>query len=508
MAINTEDPTILLQGDVSLFTLQRDDPADIPLYSSLWRVDGITEPLGDLTPIRLPSPTQYGKFVTVATTRAAPDLGELTLGEQARNNLKSLSEKMKTLCNYAFILKYGNCGRPDQLTDWKSLLIADYIQATEIDYGTQMQFEASERVEFTTTTNFLAIERVLPLTLAAEGESVVVGTVLDVIYADALSCGSCAPYSSGCTAKYALTVINPSSVGLSGQIVFTLDGTTYNTEDINSLAGGNGTALIAIGPYLVVSQQTTARHHWALKSDVDLSPNTYNWTAVNTGYDTGGGRCMVTDGNQRLFIGAASGNAYATDDVTAGVTTILDDASIATGNFNAIAYAPGCLLMVGDTGKILLSVNPDDDIQNIAFSVITAPSALSAVHITACAIRTPSNFEIGAANGTMYYTKNGGVSWTQRGLPSQSSWTYIQDITYSPDFPLVGAMAVSAATAGAILRTFDGGHTWWNSAPAIKQLTTAPEKYNAVALCGTNAIFAGGKKASSTDGILAEASAD
>jgi len=128
------------------------------------------------------------------------------------------------------------------------------------------------------------------------------------------------------------------------------------------------------------------------------------------------------------------------------------------------------------------------------------------INLTSCEIFSATYWLVGTATGKIWYTQDGGTSWVRRGLPV--SVTNINDIAFSPDFPLVGAIAAQNATRGYIFRTFDGGHSWSATSPAIAQLTTSPEKWNAVALCGVNAIFTGGKKASSTDGVLAEASSN
>lgn len=498
------DNTILKQGELSIFYLKQDDITSNPTFQGLGVVDSLTEPLGDLNPIDIPDPSQPNAFVTVDVTRSAPDLGEISIIEYPQINRLSLAEKMKKqLCRWAFILKASNCGRKDVLTDWQSLFLVQGVQATELDYGTLSQFAENEADQFTTTANHLGVERVFPIRAEEKAASVVLAEVLDVIYADQLSCGTCAPYSDGCQMKFALTAANTGSVGLSGQIVFSKNGSTYNTDDINSLAGGNGTSLIAVGQYLIVTQAVGAQqHHYALKSAVTDTPNSYNWTAVSTGYNaSGGGLCSAVGKSGRLFVGGQGGYVYASDNPTSSVTAITS-ADITTNDINAISYYQGNLLAVGASNTILLSTNADNDINAITFGSITGDSSLIGVDLTACKIWSSSTFEVGSANGKVFYTNDGGLTWYQRGLPITP--TYINDIQYD-DFVLIGAMAVQTATSGYILRTVDGGRNWYNSTPGISQLATAPEKYNAVALCGANAIFAGGKKASSTDGILIEA---
>ena len=498
-----KDPTILQQTEWSIFAVPAAAIDQQFEFIGLGIVDSLTDPHGDLAPINSPSMVNAHEFIRLGKIRSAPDLGEASVVEYPQINRPSLMERMgKQLCDWHIINKATNCGRKDDLNDWQSLLHVLYAQSSEDDFGELMSRDEDNPNEFTSSISHEGIApRVFPIRASAKAEAIVLAQILDVIYADQKSCGTCTPYSTGCNQKFALAAANAGSVGLSGQIVFTKNGTTYNTDDINSLLGGNGTSLQAMGSYLLVTQETpTPSHHYALISDVTDTPNTYNWTRVTSGYASAGPTCAVAVTSSRAFLGAENGYIYMVTDITAGVTT-LTDGSLTTEDMNAIAYNDSNLLVVGDNNKILFSSNADNDPAAITFSLITGPAV--GVNLTACAIISQNAWYVGAANGKFYYTIDGGDNWVERSVPY--SPTYINDIQFSPDNPLIGVMAVQTATAGYLIRTIDGGRSWRGTPPAIEQYATAPEKYNAVALCGSNAVFAGGKKASSTDGLLVEA---
>lgn len=509
MTATTLDAPIFKKNEAGIFTVPTFDFSTGLTYQGQAVIDGLTDPQGDLTPITAPDNSVPNKFNIIDVIRAAPDLGELTILERWPQGRQTIAQRLKgNDCPWLFYVKLSGCARPDVFSDWQAMLVVWQAQLTEVDWGGYRSFDENADVQITGTMAHQGVYVIDPIRLTPKAESIVLAEVLDVIYADKQSCGTCTPYSAGCNMKFALTKANASSAGLSGQIVFTKNGTTYDSDDINSLAGGNGTSLQAVGQYLVVTQSSTARHHWAIKSEVTDSPDTYNWTAVSSGYQSsGGGTCSVAGATARLYVGGLAGYIYATDDITVSVTEI-HSADLTANDFFAIQFAGGNLLAVGESNTILLSTNAYNSLAQISFSSITGPSALTGVDLTACWIWNATNFMVGGANGELWFTVDGGSSWTQRTLPSMPTGTIsrINDIQFAPDAPFAGAMAVQTATRGYVLRTLDGGRSWQYSAPAITQISgITVEKYNAVALCGANAILAGGLKASSTDGALGEA---
>lgn len=504
--MSTLDPTLVKQGEGKLFAVPTWD------FSQPLRYKGnktgfadLNITLGDLSPIQVPSPTRRNEFINADVVRAAPDLSEGSLWEILNYAQKSFALTMKANdCPYTLYIVWSDCVRPDVFPEWRILWIIDGARLNEVTLppANPQKENAEALIEF--AVKYLSFAEMRPMKLAQKAESTVVAEILDTIYADQQSCGTCTPYSAGCDMKFALASANPASIGLSGQCVFTKDGINYGTDDINSLLGGNGTSLQAVGLYLVVTQSSTAQHHYALKSDVTDDPNTGNWAAVTDGYVTGGGgTCSVVDEVSRLYVGGLNGYIYATDDITSDVT-VIHNADLTTEDFNAINFNNGNLLAVGDNATILLSTNAYNDFSQIVFSVITPPSALTGVDLTACWVWNATNLVV-CGQGEYWYTTNGGDTWAQRGL-GNFAITEISDLQFSTDVPMVGAMTANTASVGYVFSTVDGGRSWYNSTPFMGQISDVDvSRYNAVALCGTGAVFVGGLKSGSTDGVLAEA---
>jgi hypothetical protein len=493
------DPSIVTQGEIAAFFYRQDDPSSKPQFVGLFGesiIDSLEKPLGDLTPIYRKDPTRPSAFQIIRKTRAAPELGSLTINEYIKRNTRSLLEQMRAQkCDYVLIVKIDSCGRPDNIASWDSVWVISGAQLTSLNAGTLQQRDSEEAVETSADLSIDDYERLFPVGFGEKADSVVLAEGVDVVYADQQSCGSCAPFSNGCQQFFVLTKANAGSPGLSSQIVFTTNGTTFDKDDVNSLAGASGVALQAVGTYLAVWSTTDNAHHYALKADVTTTPNTYNWTRVSTGYVVAKApTCAIALSPSQVFIGGQGGYVYQATDITSGVT-VLHDGSQTIETTNAIHATGQTLVTVHNNNKLLVSQN-----LGLTFTVETGPNA--GVNLTSVFVRGAKWFIVGDAQGKLWYTQDGGLTWTQTLLPDQGNLTRIDDIQFSPDFSEVGALAVRTSSAGYVYRTVTGGRIWANNEPTIRQASTAPANVNAVALCGVDAIAGTGKKVSSTDGVI------
>lgn len=494
------DPTLALQGEISLFAWRRDDLTDPPTFVGLFGrsiVDGLNQPLGDLSPVQVPSPSRANEFDIARITRGAPDLGEITIVERVRRTTLGQLERISRLkCPYVFAMKLGNCGRPDDFADFgDSMIIVDYGLMSELDYGTLGQFDAEDPLEFTGTISYLTVDRIFPLVFGEQAEALILAEVLDVAYADEFSCGSCAPFNSGCDVLFALTAANSGSPGLSSQMVVTRDGgDTYTKYDIAALGGLSGSAMAGVGSKLVVVSEALGGHVYAPKSDVSAS----QWVAVTSGYQVGGGpRCITSSQPQRTFIGGAGGYIYELDNPVNAVT-VSHDATLTSQNSNAIHTVGEIVASAHNSNTILLSTNAGQ-----TWSLVVGPSVGD--DLTAIWVINANQLWVGTDAGELYFTEDGGDNWTQRLLPQQTQITAIYDIKFSEGFSQLGAIAIQKTATAEVYRTNCGGREWYRESPQIVQLTTAPERYTKLALCSDDHIAAAGLQAGSTDGVLAVA---
>lgn len=496
------DPTLALQGEIQIFVFNVDNLADTPRFGGSYGVllpDTVTQNLGDLSPLNIPSTSEPNKFITARVIRGAPDLGEVSLIEYPKRNVRSFLERMsQTLCAWGFFIPWNGCTRPDDIDSWDSVLLVYGAYQQSLEYGTLRQRDGNDPIEITSPFSQLSIARVFPVLCGEQAESVITSKIVDVMFADAISCGNCVPYSNGEQEWYGLTDQSTGSPGLPSRVIGTKDnGSTYNASTINSLGSGQANKFTAVGSYIVAVSETDESHHIALKSNVfGVNP----WSEVSTGYETGGGpRCITSLSAQVTFMGGAGGYIYKSEDVTAGVS-VSHDASLTTEDANSI-HGDGQVILSGhDNNVILLSTNQGQTWQSLVGPVVGQD-------VNAVWVINATTFWAAMANGTLWYTVDGGDNWNQKLLPDQSNITAITDLKFSPDMPLIGALTVQkGANAAAIYRTLTGGRRWSYQTPYITNLSTAPATLGAVALAGVDKIIAGGEQTAAGDGILIVAS--
>lgn len=495
------DATLVKQGYFAVFTYTTANLSQLPQFLgviSAAAVTGLSKSKGALNPVYAKNNAIPGQIDIVDVTRGAPDLGELTLEERMHKAATNYLEKVyREDCPQVFFIKVSDCKRPDDPFSWSSAFIVEGLQITDLDMGALQSFDANETTTFSGTLNFIQSNRVLPIRFGKVADDTVLAEVLDIISADDISCGACAPYSGGCSRDYAITRANTGSPGLSSQLVYTEDGWATDTAiDIATLGGKDASRIAAVGKYLCVISEADGAHHYIPKDAISAA----GWTRVATGYQVGGApRAIFAKSPSEVFIGGAGGYIYFSDDITASVT-VRHDASSTTQNFNKIHGRGEVMVAVGNSNTVMFSINNGQSFSLLATNAgLTGPEAganLLSVHVVG-----PYQWYVGTNTGKLWYTSNQGKTWTQRALPNQSNLLAVNDIKASPDSDEVLGVAVQTLSLGYVYRSLSGGRTWFDNAPGIAGIP-ALERINNIALCGVNRIAGAGKKSASTDGII------
>jgi photosystem II stability/assembly factor-like uncharacterized protein len=137
------------------------------------------------------------------------------------------------------------------------------------------------------------------------------------------------------------------------------------------------------------------------------------------------------------------------------------------------------------------------------WTAITGP--VPAVAINTVWMKGTDEWFVGTAGGELWYTRDGGVTWTIKNFPGSGAGA-VHDIKFSND--TVGWMSHATATpAGRILRTVDGGYSWYVT-PEGNTSIPANDRITALAPCehDVNLVFGGGLADSGTDGIIVKGS--
>lgn len=492
----TLTPLILKQGEVSSFAFAQNDLDELPGYlGGCIAVQALSQEKGDREPIFCKNPTQANVYDIVDYSLGAPSLGEGTLLENLqRGSISYVEQLYKRTCQNILLNKFGLCGRPDDLSLFESIQYVLSMTSTNLEFSELQNLEGESNVVTATgNINFVKMGRFFPIRLGEKADAVVNAEVLDIIYADAVSCGDCGPSSDGCDKIYAITRANTGSPGLSGQLVYTENafGTTTNV-DIQPLGGRDPSRLTSVGSYLAIVSEADGSMVYTPKSAISST----GFTRVTTGFVGGAApRNIYAAATNAVFAGGAGGYIYKSTNITAGFA-VSQDNSLTTQNSNDIQGIGQNVVSVHNSNVIQFSTNLGD-----SWSLITGPQV--GANLTTVAVLSRYEWYVGTSTGRLYYTKNGGTSWTQRLLPNQSNLLVVNRIRFSPTSPLHGVIAVEDNTRGYLYRTVSAGREWWNNTEAILTSTSAiPRRFNGVTLCDDNDVAAGGLETGSTDGFI------
>lgn len=460
---------------------------------------GLPQELGASTLVQIPSSAVRNKWDNIDLIPASEGLVTTEFTQRMDKFLRDFWwQQSRNNCLLNLAVVYDDCGRPDDVNSFAGKIILRKARLTNFDpFGggaiNPQSGDENAVVDMTGSLEILNRDEFRPLAFEEVADAALLAQVLDIVVADKPQCGDCGTPSDGCQTMYALQVANSGSPGLSSQIIRTRDG--FNTSaavDIPTLGGSSGSALAAIGRYLVVVSNASESHHWALISDINAG--TPNWSEVSGGYvGSSGPNAIYSKSPARSFIAGDGGYIYLLTNPTSAVQ-VLSDGSATSQNLNAIDGFGATVVAVGASNAVIASHN-----DGRTFATITGPSPGNA--LTAIEVIDERLWWVGTDNGEVWYTVDGGDTWTQKTLAADLG--HIDRIVFVNE--IVGYISARPNTGDArIYRTADNGYSWHNSEPYLDNLPAATS-YNALAVCGYNTVVAGGVQAGN-DGILAVAS--
>ena len=483
-----------------VFTIEdRAGPSHLPVYQVLARVTGVTWGLGAVTPIRVPDPKRYGSYIVVDKIKGQVGLPTASLEVRSARDRSALLSLAKKGCPIDLQVHVGACKDPSDFDlGWEKILVLEDADFTNYSLPALGAFDADQEAAVMETLDLTASDmyEVSPLAFSPVGESQIVQEVVDVLIADARTCGACGLPSDGCQRVFAVQKAVGASPGLPSEIISSQDGeSTWQEANITPLpVDKEPSAIAASGPYLVVVSHDDDSIHYA--EIVDLLDDTATWVKVTSGIEASGSPVQIFSlGRTQNWIVGDGGYVYFSDDVTVGVEA-QTAGDVTSEDLKCVhGMDEANLIAAGANNAILLTRNGGQ-----TWVAVAGPGTKAAVTITACWMMSENEWILGYADGTVFYTIDGGGSWAQMAIPG--SLTAIDDIQFSTRS--VGYIAGRAGAVAKLLRTISGGKSWYVLPEAAGITLPSASQFNAIAACGDdpNVVFAGGVKTAGGDGII------
>ncbi len=486
-----------------VFTIEdRAGPAQSPVYQQVARVLGPSQDFGSVTPVREPDPDAYGRFRIVDTIRGERGLPEIPLQVRYQFTLSEFLRLARKACPLDVQIHMGQCQNPGDFDNgWDKILVVEGGVITNWSVSDLGALEQGEDAVVNEEVPLMGLDmyEITQLLTSELGATQIVQEIIAVQICDSVQCGLCGIATDGCDKVLAVTLSAGGSPGLPAEVIYSNDGgTTIGETNISTLgADEDPTGAACVGANFIVISNDDDALHWAPVADILNATET--WTRVATGILAAGSpNAIYSAGPNDTWIVGDGGHIYHTVDPTAGVT--VQDAGIATTDILNAVHALDILnvVAVGANNAVVRTTDGGS-----SWASVVGPSP--AVVLNTIFMRTELEWFIGDAGGQLWYTRDAGVSWTEKTFPGSSDGE-VRHVTFPT--PTVGYMAHdTSAPAGRILRTVNGGSTWY----VLPEGTTsiqANDHINEIAACAENPnlAFGGGLADDAVDGFLVKAS--
>lgn len=496
MAIN---PT--KTGDTRVFLIEgRARPDHAPTYEYNLRMMGVSQDFGDVTRIEEPDPYEYGSFVEVGQTRGQTARPSTSLeGRLAMDLASTMLRLARKKCAIDIQLHVGQCTDPSAFNTFQKALV--FEQAFLTNYNTDdlgaLQSGDQNPVNETVDISAKDFYEVLPISFGSKAGSIVTNEVVDVTICDTPSCGDCTEESDGCERVYAISLQAGGSPSTPADVIFSIDkGSTWYAHDIDTLlATEDPSAIGCFGSYLVVVSNDTNSIHYVLKSVID-SLSDPSWSEMATGFVTGGEPNDISVIGSTAFICGDSGYVYKSTDITSSVTAI-ESGTLTSSVLNAIAaLSEEFVVAVGNDGIVMYTSNGS------TFALSTTLPAGVGVNLNRVAVKSETEWWVGTSTGYVYYTLDGGTTWHTQDFPGSGAGV-VYDIQFATA-SVVYLAHTTAAGAGRILRSYNGGQSWQIVPEETGQSMPANDRIEALAVCNDpNFVVGVGLADNGTDGFIA-----
>jgi photosystem II stability/assembly factor-like uncharacterized protein len=474
--------------------IQPDGPNTKPQFLGCHELGDVTIPKGTLNLMYCPDPSKPKAYKVVGSYRSAP--GAITTSiEVLMSKVADYLERVD--CPVPIFIHKVECGRKDVFAAYQRSVVLVDAEVTSRGLSGMVSRDPDAEGESMQNFDIEAQDYFDAFGLSIERQSTTETEALNDIHfcGDEICEGDCGEAQSICELGYAVGDAAAGSPSNQANVLETEDGSTWAATSTNpfgaaediaavscfSIGGGNTRILVGRG-----STDAGNPAEIAYSDDGGATWTNVNVGSVNGQYFMGRDSIFVLD-IYNIWAVTSGGYIYFSGD--GGATWTAQESGVITaGDYYGISFA-----------------NADDGFAVAAADIIARTvdggATWSAVTATGGAgdlltVKTISQLRawVGDDEGDLYFTKDGGTTWTSRSFSGSGSGE-VRDIEFYNDY--VGALIHNSATpVGSVHVTIDGGYTW--------QAITTPTNtgLNSIFICSPYLMYAVGEVQGSTAVIL------
>lgn len=468
-------------------------------YFGFAKIGDPTYGFGESEKIEAPSEDQFNEFEEIDSIQAAKERPTASVnGRYPRTDRSTLLRIGRKRCASGVQAIIGKCQNPqdydarwDKLVNFLDVKYSSWSAENLGALASDEQAATNETGEF----NAKDLYEVMPLSFGPQCEAEVAREIIKIRVCDQVECGDCDDPTDGCQKVFAVQLGTGATPGTLPSIVYSEDGgVTCASIDISTLfSNEDPDDAECIGGDFVVISSDGGMH---IAPQADILDGIDSWVEPVTGFVAGQGPISITSAGARdTWIGAEGGYIYFMDDPRGGVS--VQDAGVATTQDlqDIHAFDKLNVVAVGALNAVVRTTNGGATWQSV-----TGPAA--GVTLNCVWMYNERTWLVGTATGGFFYTLNEGTDWTAQTMPV--TLVEVDEIEFFDE--AIGYVAARIGAAdGIILRTTDGGQTWY---VMPKGTGTIPDndRINSLAVCADpNVVWGAGLGADAIDGIILKA---
>lgn len=451
-----------LAGEASLW-VQPDGANTEPIYLGCHTLGDIDRPRGDSEPIWCQDESGTNKFKIVGTIKGSPGLITTTVTAKLTDDLDQLEKAEFPFTLFANVSK---AGRRDIFTNFDRIFVLGQTTITNegitgLVVSNPDDNAAAEQTFDISSENLLRLATydVLRQTNLSETSHIV----------DLAFLGESRPRTDETAPRkrtdigYAATDAATGSPSATANVLRTINGgATWTATAADPFAAAENAGAVEAfyisrnTVRIMVGRTTQDAGNPAEISYSDDEGAT--WTPVNVGSVVGqylATRFSLFALNARaIWFSTATGYVYKSSD-SGGTWTAQQSGTITAGAINCIRFVDRNVGWFAGANNIIARTVDG----GTSWSVVSGPSAQSAVGINVVEPIDRNRAWLGYADGELYYTTDGGVTWTQRTTFTGSGVGQIRDLRFWDEN--LGLLARNTASpVGKLAWTPDGGYSW------------------------------------------------
>jgi len=432
-----------------------DGPNTKPEYLPCYDLEDISESRGGITLIQCID--AKGQYQQLGSTQDAPEPTTLQLGTFI-GKVADFLEQVQ--CPFPLLVHLRTCGRADSFENYDRTYIVPVQNITGVTLSGLVRKDEDVVAMHTFDVEALpSITRIFRLTALEESVNEV-ADVNDIVFLDEFQCADCGIPDNGCTYGFAVTDADAGSPSDTASVLTLAPGVAgWQPTAADPFAAGEDIASVVVFKVglnttrILVARGTTDAGNPAEVAYSD--DNGATWTLANVGTVNGqfatGAKTLFAFNRYDIWLATSAGYIYHSEDGGANWTA-QESGVITSANYNVIRFVnPNVGYAVAADGVVVKTVNG-----GTTWGSVTSPGANA---ITSLAVITTSKLWVGTTIGGLFYSNDGGTTWTARDFGGATgAGTDVQDIVFVNDF--VGFLTQTATGAGTVYFTINGGFSW------------------------------------------------